>query len=48
MISTFESLLPIEETRKAIAAFRKANKLGTGGELDETVYNAIMEQAKFP
>jgi hypothetical protein len=37
-----------QNTRKAIAAFRKANNLGAGGELDEEVYNEIMEQAKFP
>jgi hypothetical protein len=36
-----------QNTRNAIATFRAANDLGTGGDLDDAVYAEIMKQAKF-
>jgi peptidoglycan hydrolase-like protein with peptidoglycan-binding domain len=34
-----------QNTRNAVAAFRKNNNFGAGGDLDDAVFTAIMEKA---
>lgn len=36
-----------QNTRRAVAAFRKDNGLGSGGEIDDAVFAAIMKKAKL-